>query len=78
MYGSSSVDQGERTVDDSAHDCKSECGLAGRTVYATMRTKGARERRHQSREGVGEPGKEEVSVEPSSFIRPLTPEPVGS
>jgi hypothetical protein len=78
MYGSSSVNQGERTVDDGTHDCKSECSLAGRTVYAAMRTKGARERRHQSREGVGEPGKEEVCEEPSSFIRPLTPEPVGS
>jgi hypothetical protein len=46
-------------------------------VEATTRTKGARQRRHHSGEGVGQPREEEVAVEPSGVSRSLMPEPTG-
>jgi hypothetical protein len=76
MYASS-VNEGERTVDDSTDKCESESGLLGRAVEATMRTIGASERRYQSGKGVGQPGEEEVVVEPFVVITPVTPEPHG-
>jgi len=71
------IDPTEHRVDDGKCTRQADSSTAGCDELAVMRGKDAHHRRDKPREGIDQPGKEDVGVQPYGVTLPATPKPKG-